>query len=310
MILSRDLLFGKIIDIHTHSAGIALGQLLAGKYPYVQDICDLSDNIKRSGIHFAVSFPMVYPVYYNIRELKYNKKYIESGNCDYPYQLENVALYSMIEEMKIKNIIPFPAVSTNAKIDEQLQLLSELDSQYVVNGIKYHPKIERKNVLSDEFKPFVEFALKRDIPVMIHTDMSDEAHPMNVIQLAKIYPNLRICAAHCAHFDEEFWSVVQEYGNVYVDTSPFLRICSDMNNNSMNTTKKIISDYSNPLVVLENLFKRIPNQLMWGTDTPYNRFVCSDNVICYGDDAALLRKSGLAIHFSNNAINFLLGKKD
>ena len=310
MILSRDLLVGKIIDIHTHSAGIALGQLLVGKYPYVQDICDLSDNIKKSGIHFAVSFPMVYPVYYNIRELKYNKKYIESGNCDYPYQLENIALYSMIEEMKIKNIIPFPAVSTNAKIDKQLQLLSELDSRYVVNGIKYHPKIERMNILSNEFESFVDFALERDIPIMVHTDMSDEAHPMNVIQLAKRYPNLRICAAHCAHFDEDFWSVVEEYENIYVDNSPFLRICYDMNNNLMNTTNKIISDYSNPLEVLETLFKRIPNQLLWGTDTPYNRFVCDDNVISYGDDVFLLEKSGLAINVSTNAIDFLLGKND
>lgn len=307
--LCKDDLKGKIIDVHTHSVGVALGQLLVGSYPYAQDICDLSEKIMDNKVDFAITFPMTYPIYFNIREMKYNKRYVASGNDEFPYCSENKALFKMIEEMRITNLIPFPAVSTNSNVEEQIELLYELDNIYGVMGLKYHPKIERKSILSDEFVSFIDFAIKKNIPIMVHTDMSNEANPENIIKLSEKYPKLRICAAHCAHFERAFWDKLELCSNVFVDTSPFLRICYDIG--KMDDKKgKINVDYDCPKEVIKTLYDLAPQQIVWGTDTPYNRFIAGDNIVQYHDDKKLLDESGLAKKMSGNTERFLLGSDD
>lgn len=306
--LRKEDLKTKIIDVHTHSVGVALGQLLIGNYPYAQDICDLSEKLTDNNVDFAITFPMTYPIYFNIREMKYNKRYVASGNDEFPYCSENRALFKMIEDMRLTNLIPFPAVSTNSEIEKQIELLFELDKKYGVQGLKYHPKIERKSVLSEEFEPFVNFAIEKNIPIMVHTDMSDEANPINIIKLSNDYAELRVCAAHCAHFDLKFWENLKYCPNVFVDTSPFLRVCYDTG--KMDDKKeKIDTDYNHPVEVVKRLYSLAPKQIMWGTDIPYNRFVDEDIVIQYHDDKKLLDESGLALEMSENTIRFLLGEQ-
>lgn len=305
MKLSYEELIGKNIDVHTHSVGIAMGQMLANSYPFGQDICDLSECIRRNNIDFAISFPMTYPVYFNINEMKFNKKYVKTGNGEFPYQLENYSIARVIDEMEIDNILPFLAVSTNDKIDEQLCAINDICQNYEIYGIKYHPKIERKSVLTKEFEPFVLFALDNNLPMMIHSDMSDEANPNNIFELVRKYENLRVCIAHCAHFDEEFWMQINNYDNVYVDASPLRRICHDMDKQG---TKKMGIDFKCPEDVFKHLFELAPKHLVWGTDTPYYRFIDGDNSSrFYSDESKILLKSDISKEISDNSVRFLLG---
>ena len=161
--------------------------------------------------------------------------------------------------------------------------------------------------MSEEFEPFLNFAIEKNIPIMVHTDMSDEANPINIIKLASKYSELRVCAAHCAHFDLKFWEKLKYCPNVFVDTSPFLRICHDTGRMD-DKKEKIVVDYYHPVEVVKMIYALAPKQIMWGTDVPYNRFVDEDVVIQYYDDKKLLDESGLALKMSENTISFLLGE--
>lgn len=311
MKLNKFELEGKLIDVHTHSVGLALNQLLNGRYPYAQDIFDLSDTIRRNNIDYAVSFPMPNSVYYNtinVSEKNFNLKYRPSGNCEYPYQIENIYLAKIIDEMNLDNILPFLSISANDKILEQVHNISALIEQYPIYGLKYHASIERKSINSVEFAYFAEVAEKYNIPIMVHTELREDAHPDNLISFSIQHPNIRICAAHAAFFHKPFFELLKkgEFPNVFVDCAPLMRLCHDMMENS--GQNRLDLNFINPEYVLLALIQMIPNHILWGSDMPYYRYKTKYGISSYEQEALIINNCSYKNLITNNTIRYLLGK--
>lgn len=302
---------GKIIDVHTHSVGIALNQLLAGRYPYAQDIVDLSNTIRENGIDYAITFPMPNTIYYsrvNNTGKSFKEKYMISGNCKFPYEFENSYLVKIIHDMRLDNLLSFLSVSTNDEIDKQIDALYNLAENYPVYGLKYHSSIERKDINSAEFKQFALFAEKKNIPIMIHTELCDFSHPEQLIKFNINHPKVRICSAHAAAFYKPFYEHIQsEKGkNIFVDCSPFLRMLEDKQR--IDEKHLLNFDFSNPQECFKRIFKEIPDNLLWGTDAPYYRFMKNDGTIStYKEESIIIKESEFKNHISNNTLRFLFG---
>lgn len=311
MKLNASQMNGKIIDAHTHSVGIALNQLLSGRYPYAQDIVDLSNTIRENGVDYAITFPMPNTVYYsrvNNMGKSFREKYSISGNCKFPYEFENSYLVQMIHEMRLYNLLPFLSVSTNDKVDEQVEALTHLVDNYPVYGLKYHSSIERKDINSEEFKPFALFAEKKNIPIMVHTELDDYSHPKQLIRFSINHPKIRVCSAHAAAFYKPFYRYIQnEKGrNIFIDCSTLLRMLDDKQKKVEKSMLKL--DCSNPQECFQEIFKEIPDNLLWGTDAPYYRFIKNDGTIStYKEESIIIKESENKKRISNNTLRFLFG---
>lgn len=305
MKLSKFDLEGKIVDIHTHSTGIYLGHLFSGKNPIVQDIVDLSNIISKSGVDYAVTFPIPFSIYYDANEYFSNGIFKPSNYCDFPFQYENEAMCKLIKEYRLNNLLPFLSVSTADKVNEQIIFLEELINKYDIYGIKYHSTLDKNNIDNENFELFAMLAEKYNLPIMAHTKSDGYANPQNVIEFAKKHKNIRICAAHCARLEIEFFSHVNNYDNIFVDCCPFLKIC--------NIYKEIKSDkflnlsYNNPNLAFFELFSIIEKKLLWATDKPWNTVVYDSNISSYKDEVELLKKNCLSDKLSINNINYLFG---
>lgn len=147
----------------------------------------------------------------------------------------------------------------------------------------------------------------RDIPILVHTKLDNWAHPQYVIEFAERHPDIRICAAHCAHFNPDFYDAIKKKHlvNLFVDSSPFNRICFDM---CKSNQEKIGFDFFNPDKAYEKLFSEIPTHLLWGTDAPFNRFLNNDCCLNdYGDDVEIVQEY-MRPQLANNVSRFLFGE--
>lgn len=299
-----------LIDVHTHGIGIMLTHLLSGHYPYSQDILDLSNKAKENSVDYVVTFPMPTSVYYDVKGIRH-RKYFRAGNCDYPFQYENISLLKSIEEFQLDNILPFLGFSTHSKIEEQIKLLVDLIEKHDVWGLKYHATIERKSVMSNQFKEFSKIADEFNIPILVHTKLDEWADPLHLLSFLDENPTIRLCAAHCGHFSRVFFERLKTHipENLFIDCSPFVRICYDM---SLRDDKSNILniDYSNPLTAFNQLFDVIPYNLLWGTDAPFNSFVRPDGTITtYKDEVNIISSQNIRKQLCQNTIRFLDGKK-
>lgn len=295
-----------LIDVHTHGMGIMLTHILSGHYPYTQDIIDLSKKVKLGGADYAITFPMPTSIYYDVVGIK-NRKYRRAGNCDFPFQYENYALVKTVEEFKLDNILPFLSFSTHAKIDEQKKALVDLISSYDIYGLKYHATIERKSVLTKQFIEFADIATEYNIPILVHTKIDQWADPNYIIEFAEANPFIRVCAAHCAHFNTRFFYKIKGDCpiNLFVDCSPFTRICYDISRGDKENVMDF--DYDNPQVAFLQLFNELQSSLLWGTDTPFNIFSNGNEVSCYANEVKLVNNEALRSHLFENTKRFLFG---
>ena len=299
---------GKIVDVHTHSTGIAMYRMIRGKYPVTQDIVDLSETAKRNKVDFMVTFPMPTSVYYDAMKMRHEKLYVPSGVEDYPYQYENQSLVSLVRQLGLSNMLPFLSFSARDRITEQINNIRALSTEYDVYGLKYHGTMEQNGICCDAFERFAELAVELNIPIMLHSEVSSVAHPNDAIKFAKDHPNLRLCVAHAARMHRPFFELAKKSGlpNLFVDSAPLLRICKDVKSNTGG--EDMMFNYSNPVDVLISLYNEIPDSLLWGTDMPWHRFFHDDGEMStYSEEVELLAQSNLIDRISINTCNFLFG---
>lgn len=307
----RELLKGKTIDIHTHSVGMDLHHLMEGKYPISQNIYDLSKIIKDNDIDYAVTFPQCTTLYYDTSLIWEKSIFAPSGFCQFPYQYENFALVSQILKLHLDNLIPFISISSQAKVFEQVNYARSLWNEFRIYGLKFHATTERSSVMDPSFKPFIELAIDKNIPILVHTAHDCYAHPIHVIEIARQYPDLRICLAHAARFDIDVLNIIKKehLKNVFVDCAPLLRLCSIMQKQQNSQGVLFMkADYNNSLAVLQSLYNLLPDNILWGSDLPWNRYLDSNNrIVDYSDDVSILKKFKNNKAISENSINFLFG---
>ena len=295
-----------LIDVHTHGMGIIMTHLLSSHYPYAQDIIDLSNKVREGGADYAVSFPMPTSIYYDVAGIKVHR-YRRAGNCDFPFQYENLALVKSIKEFGLDNMLPFLAFSTRSKIEEQKEAVTDIIESYEVFGLKYHATIDRRGVLSKEFMQFADIARAYNIPILVHTKMDKWADPNYIISFAERNPEIRVCAAHCAHFNTDFFNRIRakEINNLFVDCSPFTRICYDYSKGDKADVMNFAYDI--PPKAFMQLFNEIPTHLLWGTDAPFNVFIESERVSEYKDEVDLTSDPLIREKLYENTCRFLFG---
>lgn len=293
--------------------GIDLHNLHSGDYPVTQNVLDLSNLVAENGIDYAVSFPMPTTVYYNPKSIRNKGLFEESGFSDYPYQYENYALCNIIEQLQLSNIIPFVSVSTQAKLQEQVESIYKLNEKFSVYGIKYHASAERMSVVDRSFEPFAKLAADLNVPILVHASLSSNAHPDNVLSLAQSYPSVRLCIAHCARFHKPTLDKIkfEKMKNIFVDTAPFVRLCNmSLENLNKNSNEVLELDYGNPYTALRELVEYLPHNIVWGTDTPWNNHINAvGNVVTYSDEASVLKTLNPKNinNIMENQLNFLFG---
>ena len=305
--LTRKDLTGKKIDIHTHCVGVMLNHLINQKYPICQDINDLSNIVINNGIDYAVTFPIPFSIYYDPTEFLTAQKLKPSHLTDFPFQAENFTMLSSISKFKLSHLLPFVSVSTGDKVAEQISFIKELLKQYPIYGIKYHSSLDLCAADDKLFEPFARLAVEYDLPVMFHTKMDRYANPMNLLNFAERYPDLRICAAHFGQMYRPFYEKLcmdDRYQNVYIDCAPLTRNFSAIS--TMDPDMHIM--FPDPISMLKGVIREYHQKLLWGSDVPWHRYVNDQNcIVDYPDEKNYVDESGLWEEFTNNSISFLFG---
>jgi hypothetical protein len=262
-------------DIHSH-VGIDLFNYIRGRYPFTQSARDLRQKASSNGIENVVAFPMPFAPYYSPKQVIDSQLWIESGIEEYPYQVSNRSLIyeaSLLEEHKL---LPFLTFDPRRKVPEQVESLRFLIQNHDIYGLKLHTIATWSNPQVLIKSEFIEILEDFDIPLLIHTGLSPEfTHARYVLDVARIYPSVRILIAHAAAFDVEILKAVRDSENLYIDCTPLLTLCQfATQNDHQHIAEKIFpTNYSDPVRVLVDLNDFMQGRLVWGTDEPWTSTV-------------------------------------
>jgi len=103
---------------------------------------------------------------------------------------------------------------------QQIEKYSEL-----VSGLKYHPSVLQVSADDARFYRWVDIALEKDWPILVHCGRDPMSHIQHLINVAKKVPQAKLIAAHMGGNSTELIeraisSIKEErVDNVYLDTS-------------------------------------------------------------------------------------------
>lgn len=310
-------LAGQLIDTHTHCGGMDLSNFYKGRYPSSQDILDLDEKRHSADVGYQIVFPMPTSLYYDIPAYWKDHVFVPSGYSAHPFQLENQYLFSQIKHFHLERMLPFAAISLQAKAAEQEADILRLAEQYPLYGLKHHTKVDQKSADKlDQESGFVELARQLNVPVIFHTEQKGCSGAMAVLELAARHPDVRFCAAHMGGLSAEFCRGLDgyPYDNIYVDTCPLLPRCASV---SKNRSPQLLElDYENPQTVLRYFVERYPGRMLWGTDAPWTNYGLLEEPkhenpanFGYHQEATMIRTSGYQQIMTKNTIRYLFGGK-
>lgn len=282
MKLSKEEIRGKRIDCHTH-CGMMLSSFYDDKIPNGQNLVGLLENTINSSIEKLITFP--FPDNFignNLLEKENDNDAVRLIFEKIPYKLQNDRLLLEVDRFAKGRVLPFLMFSTKYAIDEQLEYLNEIIAKYDVYGMKYYPDADGMDFSDFEVHGhrFIDFLIEHNLPMTVHTSAENVvskrgvSNPMEILKLAKKYPELRVCIAHMAHFSKEVFGELEksELTNLYIDTSPFLHLCNIRN--ICKSERCLDLPYSKPVDVLKTMINRYGKHVIWGSDFPFN-YTCN-----------------------------------
>ncbi len=309
----------KIIDCHTHSAGVDFFGVVRGHYPFSQDVDILSNRLKNNNIDYAITFPFPNTTFYDISSFIDVFQYKPSGLSNFPFEQENINLINQLKHFQIDNLLPFLSFSLNDKVEEQVQNLERLIKDNYVYGLKYHTFTDHHSALDIlKHTRLIDCIKEHDLPLLIHSGQQKMTSPLHIYELAKALPEVQICAAHLGRFNKKFWELItqQPLPNLFVDMSPFINLHSRFALNKYKSEETLDCDHYDVLKALLCICKLLPNNLLWGTDSPYTytQYIDGKNkcIISYEDEVNLLKKLNYQTVkkvASQNILRFLFGNK-
>lgn len=299
------------IDIHTHSGNIDLYNQLQNRLPTTQTVTELSDKSTTNHTTYTVTFPFGTTEYYDINHFLRKKTLIPSHKEDFPYQQANQIL---LNEKK-PNILPFLAIDPLEKVSEQLDFLQQNLGQFF--GLKHHTHQTQSSALDLIGNKITEFAIDNNLPILIHSGIDASLHPKNIIKLAQTYPQLRVCIAHLAWFDNDSLEEVTKGDNIFIDCAPFSQLWERVRLGIIKTGRIDLIDRDSPSQSLINYGQLLTDHLLWGTDEPYTQVVKPDKnqsiIFGYTDEIRTIERvadNNLPIYDSITHVNpnrFLFG---
>lgn len=282
-----------IIDVHTHATGIDILNYFTPRVPSTQSLLEIRGKLTRYGISQAVVFPFPGSLYYNPRLILEKNIWEPSGMEDFPYQQANMAL---LAEIRIRGLheqfLPFLAIDPLEKADEQIQYLRSEQGYF---GIKVHTLATRSSPQDIGFG-FLTLLRERNIPITFHTGKEGNVDPLFVIKFAQENPDIRVSLAHLAGLNRDALTTAAQVENLFVDTSPFVNICyfGEKGWTRYIAENRLTCDFSDPVAVMIQLYRLLPEKLIWGTDDPFSSFSNRKGELVtdfsYKDEVAVLDK--------------------
>jgi predicted TIM-barrel fold metal-dependent hydrolase len=170
-----------------------------------------------------------------------------------------------------ERIFPFFTIFPGYEEGAQAEEIERLAKANVIFGLKLHTLATRSKATDLEGSPFIEVAQEYSLPLLIHSRDDEYSDPNNIVELAKVYPDLRFCVAHAAMFNERIFEIARAQGNLFIDVVPLLTLCNIASGKIAEGRAQGLLElpYEDPLAVLRQLANRFPELILWGTDEPW-----------------------------------------
>lgn len=272
-----------IIDCHNH-IGTELKFYLGGDYPYCQNIPSLLEHKTSQRLTHWVVFPFVTNRACGIQALMRGELDFEEDPTVVPYAFENRRLLKEVYDYFPEHsncFLPFIMVDPNRKIPEQVEELRKLRERYAFYGIKIQPTLIQSFIrgLLEEGAAFVELAREWDIPFIIHSSIDPTdvwSQCKDILDTAEANPDVRFCLAHSCRFHKPSLDRLAELPNTWFDCSAHIIHCQSVPrglDNVAPSETRFPTDYENPARVLQDLYEAYPEQLLWGSDSPFYSWI-------------------------------------
>jgi hypothetical protein len=277
---SRDLA-GKLIDGHTH-VGINVAGYFAGNYPYCQSVEDLLYRLNANGVDCAVVFPLGPCSFFDTQRFLHDQRRVPASPrvSAAPYVMENRSLCSEVYEKlpaAVGRILPFACIDPGRFVRAQIQALEALMSEYPVYGFKaVGVSIQSSHRhLTGKGEAFLRLAAERNLPVLMHSTAYEGdrySHTRINLAVARAYPQVRFCLAHCLGFDRVHLDEADAMPNVWVDSAA-MKIQIEPQEILAPPARRFASDYADYRRVFSDLVRAYPDTMIWGSDSPAYTYI-------------------------------------
>lgn len=194
-----------IIDAHVHIGGEAVGFkmyesiVLESMDKYHIDICLVSNGDSGEYGHDLKLLP-------------------EDVQIDQKTSLERAIQFAKKNEGRI--YAGFWCKPHNEVLDEEIEKLIAENRKYMV-FLKVHPYHSNLAFDDDKMIPYLDLAVKYDLPVVVHTGDSYNDSPERVYNMAKKYPTLKFVLAHMGLGTDNLLAIemMEKADNLYADTA-------------------------------------------------------------------------------------------
>lgn len=285
-----------IYDVHTH-VGLDLGFYLRGWRPYASWARELIEHMNAHGVDRAVCFPFTFPSAFNAVSFA-DQGRVELLPGRVPFDRENDMLVREIEALGARDrLYPLAMIDPSRCVSEQLRSLERLAGR--ISGLKLQSTIIESPALNllTSGRGFLEFAAERQLPVLLHVTIWEQAPHAQVVDcfaVAEAFPSIRFDMAHSLGFHVGHLRRAAQMPNVWVDCAALLAHCQLVRDNSpiiAAPTDRLDADYTRPVHVLEAIHAILGNRFLWGSDNPFMSW-CDDHLrllYSYADEAAVLK---------------------
>jgi predicted TIM-barrel fold metal-dependent hydrolase len=279
-----------IVDGHVHIGSDVINAYLGGK-PQGQSVEELLKKMDENDVEIAVIFACPAPVYYDPESCKNREQRLTpSGRDVYPYCYENDVILNAAKKHP-KRLVPYLFVDPhNADNIKDIERLVKSNSK--IKGLKFHGWTMHTKTTDLIDSKLMDIAEANNLVVLVHTEASDRwdgyakkySDPMQAVELARAYPDVKIIAAHLGKLSTEFLECLAEQKNLYTDCGPFLYEHTSINE-AESYKHMDISKYT-PSQLLGELDRMFPRKILWSTDEPWT--VLSETT--YQDEVNVLKE--------------------
>jgi predicted TIM-barrel fold metal-dependent hydrolase len=269
-------LAGKLIDVHTH-VGLNVAGFFSGNYPYCQSVEDLLYRLNSNGVDCAVAFPLGACSFFDTQRYLIERRRVPSSPRigAAPYAIENRMLCAEVYEKipeAVGRILPFAGIDPGRFVGAQIRALEALLAEYPVYGLKaVGVSVQSSHRhLTGKGQAFLRLAAERNLPVLLHsTSYAGDSYSHNRINLAvaRAFPQVRFCLAHCLGFDRVDLDAAAALPNVWVDSAA-MKIQVEPEEILAPLARRFVSEYSDYRRVFSDLVRTYPDTMVWGSDSP------------------------------------------
>lgn len=298
---------GLLIDTHAH-IGMSLSSYVKGGEHFCQSLEELKLKMDLFGVDYSFIFPFPELDGNTIGNIYYDAKHGYFDKEEFPYQLSNTYMFSNVINNGYQSFLPFMIIDPKNQLDKQLSLFEKY-KEYTF-GFKIHTTSNEISPINIPFE-LIELCEYYRMPIIFHTRACQKQYNCwSVLELAEKNPDVNVCVAHCAGFDQDFFKELNNVNNVYFDVSPLLSLChlAKIGNEKVISQNRFDWDYSDCYNVFLKLYSIAPTHILWATDEP-----CGLNIQDkYQLQVGVLKNSEEPIIFQiqSNVLKFLSGNRN